>query len=69
MTKLQRLKKDATASAKFRGHNLKWSGTLGTCKTCDKWVQVMVKPLPNDIEVGGTAVALNCENQYGTRTK
>jgi hypothetical protein len=28
---------------------------------CGKEVQITMNPLPNEIEVGGEAVALNCE--------
>ena len=30
------------------------------CKTCDAYVEVNTKPMPNEIEIGGPAVAVDC---------
>lgn len=30
------------------------------CAKCNKWVQVIVNPQPNEINIGGPAVATNC---------
>ncbi len=30
------------------------------CRKCEGYVQVTEKPLPNDIDISGTAVAMNC---------
>ncbi len=63
---MRRLKKEALASMKFHGHDpsrfRNWSPTLAEshCVRCGKWVQVNTKPAPNEIDVGGTAVALGC---------
>ena len=74
MTKLQRLKKEALESCRFRGHKMKrfvgyrhgWGIdpeiAYAYCKICDKQVIVITKPLPNEIEIGGEAVALNCKD-------
>lgn len=77
MTKLRRLKIDAIESSLFRGHNMSrfeltskskgfeihgrnevWS----YCKDCGARVYVNTRPLPNDIEISGTAVAIGCED-------
>lgn len=66
MTKEKRLKKEAMEAAKWRGHKFSgawWQGshTFGrNCVVCDAWVLVDTKPAPNSIDIGGTAVALNC---------
>lgn len=38
--------------------NVKYSDAI--CITCKREVRVTVKPLPNEINIGGEAVALNC---------
>ena len=49
-----------------RGHNVKYWNVLGgdcyslECKDCKMSVMVKENPLPNEINVGGEAVALNC---------
>ena len=46
----------------------KWdSGTnknvaYSRCKICGMEVSVNVKPMPNEIDIGGEAVALDCTN-------
>ena len=62
---LQALKVSATKSAKIRGHKMKpWlpidGGAFCQCGICDQWVQVLVKPQANQIDIGGPAVAINC---------
>lgn len=66
---LKKLQKEALISTNFRGHSIKWdtpyhgeskSIRLGTCKVCGAWVQINTKPLPNGVDIGGPAVALNC---------
>lgn len=69
MKKLERLKKEALESCKFRGHNMfKFSSrgdhtAVSKCKKCYMGVWVETRPLPNEIEIGGNAVALNCEKE------
>jgi hypothetical protein len=68
--KLSTLIKRAQAASHWRGHRLKWvKGTCdwqrgeyatGKCIKCDAYVQCLTHPAPNDIDVGGSAVALNC---------
>jgi hypothetical protein len=36
--------------------------STNVCTKCGKYVQVCTKPQPNEIDIGGTAVALNCKN-------
>ena len=70
MTKLERLRKEALAACEYRGHKMKrfqkiYNGIVNTaafsnCKICDKQVVVIKKPQPNEIDVGGEAVALGC---------
>ena len=60
--------KEATDAAIFRGHDLMrhWKyhsgGHIGInmCHKCGKEVQINDRPLPNEIDVSGEAVALNC---------
>ncbi len=60
------LMKEAKESAIFRGHNVKNWDVLGNdcylleCKDCKMQVMVKEFPLPNEIQVGGEAVALSC---------
>ena len=66
MQKIERLKKEAIAACKNRGHRMGfWSDSSRSayceCKICHRYVQVIEKPWPNEIEIGGSAVALNCE--------
>ena len=72
-TKLQRLRKEARSSAEWRGHvfprrwyfpvNYPARQTL-TCIRCGMSVTVLLNPQPNEIDIGGKAVALNCEYTY-----
>jgi hypothetical protein len=68
MTKERRLKKEAIESCLFRGHEmLRWHKGkndddyfVTNCCKCGMIAEVILKPLPNEIEIGGEAVALNC---------
>jgi hypothetical protein len=57
---------EAKETAIYRGHNVKYWNVLGgdcyslECKDCKMSVMVKENPLPNEINVGGEAVALNC---------
>jgi hypothetical protein len=65
------LQKELLASCKFRGHKM---GNFGftikaggqgqrggyTCIKCGMRAQYDTNPAPNDIDIGGEAVALNC---------
>jgi hypothetical protein len=67
--KLSTLKKQAQSSTKFRGHSMKWDapiefGTrfvqLGRCRICGAEVQLNTRPYPNEINIGGKALATGC---------
>lgn len=69
MKPLSELKREATESAEWRGHKIVWSAPYhsertsvqnATCCDCGAEVQINTNPLPNGIDIGGTAVALNC---------
>jgi hypothetical protein len=65
---LERLKREAGKAARWRQHLLRWevlSDTLvrGTCKLCEQWVDANSRPMPNEIDIGGPAVALDCEKR------
>ena len=65
MLKLDRLRKEALESCKFRGHNMwkfdrymfTWSSK---CRSCGMGVYITNRPAPNEIEICGEAVALHC---------
>lgn len=74
-TKARRLKEEALQACKNRGHamsnffrpyitvvKVKRSEKIwqSYCKNCGKGVCVNLKPLPNEIDIAGEAVALNC---------
>ena len=70
MTKLNNLIKQAKSSCSFRSHIMsrfsifvegnKRVAASSKCTVCRKEVQCNVKLMPNDIEIGGEAVAVNC---------
>lgn len=70
---LARLTSEAMESATWRGHEMEWQAPIkrsygrtiqtAVCKWCGMWAQVDTKPEPNGIDVGGTAVALNCTHE------
>jgi len=70
MRRVERLKREALKAARFRGHTMRrfkagWSGDkyyTSECKVCDKQAAVIPNPGPNEIDVGGEAVALGCED-------
>jgi hypothetical protein len=70
MAALDQLQIRATKAARYRGHTLdRWNTYHGEsrslsnneCIRCGAWVQCNTKPLPNEIDIGGTAVAIGCE--------
>lgn len=70
MKTIDQLKKEAKEACIFRGHKLaRWSMYGGYrkdlysthCKKCGKSVYVEKDPLPNGIEIGGSAVTMHCE--------
>ena len=71
MTKLRRLIKEASESATWRGHKLRHFRTtdydvrkvaISTCTVCEKFVAVNTNPRPNQVDIGGEAVALGCKS-------
>lgn len=68
MPGLDTLQREAEAAAKRRGHKLgKWNIYHGESRSlanneckCGAWVQCNTKPMPNQIDIGGNALALNC---------
>lgn len=70
-TKLARLKREARSFAMARGHQMSpFKGALSgdpniasaECTKCHRCVIVYAKPPPNGIEIGGSAVAINCHS-------
>lgn len=70
MKKIDKLRKEALESCKFRGHTMErfthldtiFPVAVSTCKKCNKYVQINTHPAPNDIDIDGTAVALSCSD-------
>jgi len=73
MTKEKRLKKEAMESAKWRGHKfvgpwlvndyISHKNYIRVCSTCEAQVYINTKPAPNEIDIGGSAVAINCHGR------
>lgn len=68
MKTLLQLKREATTACKQQGHTMYAWYNFGTvaarsvCVHCRKEVQVETQPLANSIDIGGEAVALNCND-------
>ena len=71
--RIDKLKREGKGTAKWRGHNLSTFKTItkaGTniimaearCKKCNRIVIVNTHPAPNEIDIGGSAVAMNCKS-------
>ena len=71
MASLGELRRAARDGAQKRGHRLQWGSPYhgesrslqsATCANgeCGAWVQVNSKPEPNGIDIGGSAMALDC---------
>lgn len=64
--KLRKLIRSARESARWRGHkmcrfqNHDGHCYVSICRNCGCGVRVIENPLPNDIDIGGSAVAINC---------
>ena len=60
------LKREALEAAKRRGHEMKRfsnhspSVAMADCRVCGASIYVNACPMPNDIDIAGAAVALNC---------
>lgn len=70
MTRFERLRKEALAACRYRGHRMQITthSILGRrvratwrCTVCDKSVAIDTHLDPNGIDIGGEAVALECE--------
>ena len=68
MERLERLRKEALDACNRRKHKMEnfrhytKGRCLSSCKVCGKTVSVISKPAPNEIDIGGEAVALCCED-------
>lgn len=65
-----RLEREALRACEWRGHEMgpfaasEWrpdSVSTAYCNFCGRGVTVNARPMPNEIDIGGEAVALNCE--------
>lgn len=68
MRRLDRLIKEAREAAEWRGHKIprfthsnSMARAYTGCLLCGKRVYADADPLPNGIEIGGNAVAVDCE--------
>lgn len=63
---LEQLELEALQACEFRGHemtaftSLSDTRAVATCWECKMEVMVNGKALPNEVDIGGEAVALNC---------
>ena len=63
---LEQLKSEALDSCEMRHHKMKPWKTIdhisvkSSCENCGKKVFVTAQPMPNDTDISGEAVALNC---------
>ena len=63
------LKAEALQSCKNRGHSMiPWHDydkhtAYSECRDCQRYVLVNDTPLPNQIDIGGSALALNCNKE------
>lgn len=63
----RRLAKEALSACTFRGHKMGRfdhyceRSAVAKCKLCRMEVHINAKPLPNEIDISGEAVALNCK--------
>jgi hypothetical protein len=68
--KLHTLKRKISRTANLRGHRLSWGGVFGRsngpqgvicrCLKCGKEGLAMESPAPNQINMSGEVLALNC---------
>jgi hypothetical protein len=66
--KIASLRREAREAAKWRGHDLTrfkqhdyWSQVQwAKCRNCDARVACNARPAPNEIDIGGDAVAVGC---------
>lgn len=65
--KLSTLKKSAQSCTAWRGHHMTWSiaddhAMTGRCRVCGRGVTICDNPMPNDIAIGGEALAVHCDS-------
>lgn len=61
MSTLEQLETEGRLSAEMRGHVLgRFIDGMATCERCGRSVMVLTQPMPNEIDIGGAAVAVNC---------
>lgn len=64
----RKLKLEALVACKKRGHDMErfkqhsffLNRHYSHCRRCDVQVEVNRQPMPNQVDIGGEAVALNC---------
>ena len=65
---MDELKQYALESCNFRGHEMgewhdfSYDQSSCECLNCNKGVWIIINPLPNEIDISGEAVALNCND-------
>lgn len=68
MRRIERLRLDALNGCALRGHDMGrferdsyWHNVRkSACKTCGLEAHINARPMPNEIDIGGQAVALFC---------
>ena len=74
-SKAARLKKSAYESATWHGHimshwrtwvdgQMQRSRFTSECVLCNRGMQVILRPLPNEIDISGEAVAVDCDRTW-----
>ena len=64
---METLKRKALESCRFRGHEMgawfpvDFRSATATCRKCARTVMCQWHPAPNEIAIGGEAVALTCD--------
>lgn len=64
----KKIRQEAISACNFRGHSMKlfvWTSkttAYSECRHCKKQVAINRKPLPNEIDIAGEAVALSCKD-------
>lgn len=68
---LNALRRRAAAACKMRGHKMMWPRVSpgqthqdGACRLCEAQAHINIKPAPNEIDISGSALALNCRYHF-----
>ena len=72
--KLSTLRKSAQRTTRRRGHTMRWRqpfgdatrniySQMGACRRCGMEVTLHERAAPNQIDIGGEAVALDCKRR------